>query len=149
MIIKGGLGIQSKEELLKGRLSVINFWRPLSIVPLERNPLAVLDATSISNNEIILCKHPLKETNYTFLKYYKLPIPFINTLLRPNLDHKWYYFPNMTRNEVLIFKNYDSMDTMPKNGVGMHSSFNDPNTNMNAPPRESIEVRIICYWNPI
>ena len=42
----------------------------------------------------------------------------------------------------------DSIDLMPKNGVGMHSSFNDPNTDSDAPPRESIEVRIICYWNP-
>lgn len=143
----GGLGI-TDEELRKGRLAVINFWRPLSREPLQRNPLAVLDATSIGDDDIVLCRHPAKGENYSFLKYYRLPVPFINTLIRPNPTHKWFIYPNMTRDEVLVFKNYDSMGLMPKNGTGMHSSFNDPHTPADAPPRESIEVRVVCYWYP-
>ena len=146
-IDEGGLGIDSVEQLKRGRLSIINFWRPLDALPLRRNPLAVLDATTIGDDDIVLCKHPLKDANYTFLKFYRLPIPFINTLIRPNASHRWFYFPYMTRDEVIVFKNYDSLGPMPKNGVGMHSSFHDPLTPVDAPPRESIEVRVACFWD--
>ena len=123
----------------------------------------------------MLCRHPAKKENDSFLKYYKLPIPFINTLIRPNPSHKWfthlfthayllthslthslthlltyslvrYYFPNMTQDELLVFKNYDSAASAPSNGVGMHSSFHDPSTPSSAPPRESIESRVICFY---
>lgn len=145
-IEKGGLGI-TEDQLRKGRLAVINFWRPLCHVPLQRNPLAVLDATSIGDDDIVLCRHPAKGENYSFLKYYRLPVPFINTLIRPNPTHRWFIFPNMTRDEVMVFKNYDSDHPMPKSGAGMHSSFNDPRTPEDAPPRESIEVRVVCFWH--
>jgi hypothetical protein len=146
-IENGGLGIVDVEKFRKGRLAVLNFWRPLSREPLKRNHLAVLDATSIGDDDVVLCRHPAKGENYSFLKYYRLPVPFINTLIRPNPTHRWFYFPNMTRDEVMVFKNYDSIDIMPKSGVGMHSSFNDPQTPADAPPRESIEVRVVCFWH--
>lgn len=143
----GGLGLTEK-ELREGRLSVVNFWRPMSTTPLTRNPLAVLDASTIGDDDVVLCRHPAKKENESFIKFYKLPVPFINTLIRPNPSHRWYYFPNMTRDEVMVFKNYDSIGLMPSNGVGMHSSFHDPNTAVEAPPRESIEIRVACYWYP-
>ena len=77
----------------------------------------------------------------------KVPVPFINTLIRPNASHKWYNFPHMTRDETMMFKNYDSAALMPANGVGMHSSFHDPHTPAHAPPRESIETRVVCFWH--
>jgi hypothetical protein len=143
----GGLGIVDVEEFRRGRLVVLNFWRPLNHEPLLRNHLAVLDATSVGDDDVVLCRHPAKGENYSFLKYYRLPVPFINTLIRPNVTHKWYYFPGMTRDETMVFKNYDSHAPMPKNGVGMHSSFNDPQTPADAPPRESIETRVVCFWH--
>ena len=48
----------------------------------------------------------------------------------------------MTRDEVIVFKNYDNIGAMPHNGVGMHSSFHDLNTPPHPPARESIEVRV-------
>merc|ERR1712039_1099756 len=42
-IAEGGLGI-SAEQLSRGRLVVLNYWRPLQTEPLQRNPLAVLDS---------------------------------------------------------------------------------------------------------
>jgi hypothetical protein len=53
----------------------------------------------------------------------------------------------MTRDETMVFKNYDSAALMPGNGVGMHSSFHDPHTPAHAPPRESIETRVVCFWH--
>jgi hypothetical protein len=37
----GGLGLD-REKLEKGRISVLNFWRPMCKTPLKRNHLAVL-----------------------------------------------------------------------------------------------------------
>ena len=54
----------------------------------------------------------------------------------------------MTRHEVMVFKNYDSARPTPANGVGMHSSFIHPATPPDAPPRESLEVRVLCFWLP-
>ncbi len=47
--MQGGLGL-TEEELRSGRLMVVNYWRPITKVPLERNPLAVLDASSIGDS---------------------------------------------------------------------------------------------------
>jgi hypothetical protein len=143
---EGGLGIPNSEVFLRGRLAIINFWRPMCSKPLRRSPLAVLDATTIGDSDIVVCRRPMQQENESFLKFYKLPLPFINTLARPNPNHKWYYPPNMTRDELFIFKNFDSICPAPKNGVGMHSSFSDPNTTPDAPPRESVETRVVCFW---
>ncbi|KAJ1437287.1 hypothetical protein B484DRAFT_445224 [Ochromonadaceae sp. CCMP2298] len=142
----GGLGV-TDEQLRSGRLAVINFWRPIQATPLSRNPLAVLDASTIGDDDVVLCRHPAKDENFSFIQHYRLPVPFINTLIRPNPSHKWFYFPAMTRGEVMVFKNYDSCGLMPHNGVGMHSSFEHPDTPPNTPPRESIEIRVACFWH--
>ena len=63
-----------------------------------------------------------------------------------NPDHEWYYFPEMTRDEALVFKVYESA----KDGRARftaHTSFNDPNTPVDAPPRESIEIRTLAFFD--
>ena len=51
----------------------------------------------------------------------------------------------MNRDEVVMFKTYDSNEKpfMPT----LHSAFDDPTSNENASPRESIEVRAICFFD--
>ena len=63
-----------------------------------------------------------------------------------NPDHRWYYFPKMARNEALVFKVYDS----EKDGRARftaHTAFDDPTTPAAAPPRESIEMRTIAFFD--
>jgi len=63
-----------------------------------------------------------------------------------NPGHKWYYFSNMNIDEVLVFKLYDSAkDEGLKAWRVPHASFHNT-AFKNAVPRESIEVRTICYW---
>ena len=55
---------------------------------------------------------------------------------------KWYYAPDMERDEVLLIKGWDSLD----DGRALytpHGAFDLPNTAASAPPRESIEVRTL------
>ena len=59
---------------------------------------------------------------------------------------RWYYFPEMTREEVLIFKCFDSLcDGRAR--FTAHGSFEDPNSPPNAPPRESIEIRTFAFFD--
>lgn len=58
-------------------------------------------------------------------------------------EHRWYYYPNMTPDELLIFKLYDSEETgawrVP------HGSFRDT-TYADANGRESAEIRTVLYF---
>ena len=64
-----------------------------------------------------------------------------------NPQHRWYYFPRMTRNEAILLKCYDSKDD-GRARFTAHTSFDDPNSPPNAAPRESIEVRALVFWLP-
>ena len=59
--------------------------------------------------------------------------------------HKWYFYPEMNRDEVLMFKTYDSEEKpfIPT----LHSAFDHPDTPEGASPRESIEVRAVCFFD--
>ena len=63
-----------------------------------------------------------------------------------NPAHVWFYFPQMTRNEALMFKVFDSDAGKPTRFTA-HTAFDDPNTPPNAPPRESIETRTFAFFD--
>jgi len=53
----------------------------------------------------------------------------------------------MRRDEALVFKVYDS-ETDGRARFTAHTSFNDPTTPPDAPPRQSIEVRTLAFFAP-
>ncbi len=59
--------------------------------------------------------------------------------------HRWFYFPHMRKDEVLLFKQWDS-DPACTARVSFHTSFSDPHAPPDAPPRQSIEVRALAYF---
>jgi hypothetical protein len=119
------------DELLKGRVQVINLWRPIR-GPLLDSPLAVCDATSISNDDLVpsdlVYRHRVGET-YS---------------VKFNPAHRWYYVPGMQRDEALLLKCADTATHVPARFTP-HSAFIDPTTPAAAPPRESIEVRTLVF----
>jgi hypothetical protein len=60
-----------------------------------------------------------------------------------NPDHEWWYFPDMTRDEVLFFGFHDSDHSRAWRVI--HSAFRDP-TVETAVPRHSIEVRSFAFF---
>jgi hypothetical protein len=58
--------------------------------------------------------------------------------------HEWWYFPNMTRDEVLFFVFHDSDHTRAWRVV--HTAFRDPSVDT-AVPRHSIEVRSFAFFH--
>ena len=120
------------EELLKSRFAVVQTWRPIN-KPVQREPLAIADARSIGTKELIPSARIYPDRRGEV---------YHSTF---NPEHRWYYFPNMQRNEAMVFKTFDSM----KDGRARwtaHCAFDDPTAPPDAPPRESIEMRTIAFF---
>jgi hypothetical protein len=121
-------------ELLKYRFAVINVWRPIR-GPVQESPLAVCDANSMRLDDFIA----------TDLKYPDRTGEVYSLAYNPN--HRWYYFPQMERDEALLLKCYDSAED-GRARFTAHSAFEDPTSPPDATPRESIEVRTLVFFPP-
>jgi hypothetical protein len=119
------------DQLLKGRVQIINLWRPIR-GPLLDSPLAVCDARTVKPDELVgsdlVYRHRVGET-YS-VKY--------------NPDHQWFYVPRMTADEILLLKCFDSK-TDGRARFAPHTAFADPTTPPDALPRESIELRTLVF----
>jgi len=60
-------------------------------------------------------------------------------------NHRWFYFPEMRRDEALLLKCYDSA-TDGRARFTAHTAFDDPTAPEDAAPRESIEVRTLISY---
>jgi hypothetical protein len=131
------------DRTLFTRFECINLWRALSPAP-QDYPLGICDARSVGPNE---CR-----PNYR-IKVDVLPDPEDLPTQEPNPTpaadmfefrpyHKWWFFSDMTAEEALIFKLYDS----EKRGMRCpHTAFKD-GLRANSKPRESVEIRtVVCY----
>ncbi len=65
------------------------------------------------------------------------------TVFSFNPDHRWYYFPNMTRDEVALFKFYDS--DQGRAWRVPHTAFHDQPT-LGTQMRSSVEYRVTAYF---
>ena len=114
-----------------------NAWRVLSPPP-QDVPLTVCDMRTITTEDLI-CADAIFDApgmpEWSFEGY----------LVRHNPSHRWCYFSDMTPDEVLIFKSYDSL-AQPLQCVP-HVAFDDPTCPPAAPPRQSIEVRGYAFFD--
>ncbi len=61
--------------------------------------------------------------------------------------HRWFTFPNLTADEVVMFRAYDSaLATAAKPFWTPHCAFADVTAGAHPPPRESVEMRAICLF---
>jgi hypothetical protein len=128
------------------RFIASSLWRPFSQPPQDW-PLAVCDGTSVGDDEgvpnvmVRLAELPDPENIPAHCEDEdKLPAA---SVFHFNPKHRWWYFPDMTRDEVMLVKFHDSDHS--KAWRTPHTSFRDPRV-QNAPPRESIEFRTIAYY---
>lgn len=119
------------DDLLSRRVAFINVWKPIRSV-VEERPLAMCDVESA----------PASDFFKLYLRYRDRTGE--NYVMRHTDNHKWWYFPKMTPEQIILLKTYDS-DTSVAQFVG-HSAFEDPNTREDAPMRESVEIRTICFF---
>jgi hypothetical protein len=121
------------DELLKRRFAVINVWRPLR-GPVQDAPLALADASSVPSDDLVAVD--LLYPNRTGEIYY----------VKFNRSHRWFYVPRMTRDEVLLFKCFDSAED-GRARFAPHSAFDDPTVPRDVAPRESIELRTLAFFS--
>lgn len=116
-----------------GRIVQINVWRPIA-GPVRRTPLALADAASVAGDELVA-------TDQVFAdrvgEIYHLTY---------GAGQRWYWVPEMSRDEVLLIKGWDTVD----DGRAIftpHGAFTLPDQSADAPPRESIETRTYCIFD--
>ena len=120
------------EELLKGRVQVINMWRPIRAEPLRDAPLAVCDSRTVAAADLVPSDLVYRErVGETYS-------------VRYNPAHRWFYVPEMRRDEVLLLKIADTKTDISARFMP-HTSFTDPTTPPDALPRESIELRTLVF----
>jgi len=128
------------------RFIASSLWRPISTPPHDWS-LAVCDFRSVDPDEgvanVMVNVEKLPEGDDVFAELPgedRLPAA---SVFRFNPAHRWYYYPDMTRDEVLMFKFYDSDHSVAWRAP--HTAFEDPH-----PPRpnmrESIEFRTVAYF---
>ena len=113
-----------------------NIWRALSPPP-QNLPLALCDSRSVSPADLV-------EADAVMDLPGKPESSYEGLVVRYNSRHRWSHFPDMNRDEVLVFKTHDSDPAHPKHVP--HAAFNDPTCPPGAVPRSSIEMRVIAYW---
>ena len=133
------------------RFALINVWRNIDRSPVMSDPLALCDGQTLAPDELVVFEihyHDRIGENY-FAKY--------------SAYHEWWYYPLMTRDEVVLIKQWDSAGGLAQSGgvqadssagnrdapctFSFHTAFRDPNTLTDAPDRQSIEVRCVAFFD--
>jgi hypothetical protein len=117
------------EAAAVGRYCILNFWRSIA-GPVRDVPLAVCDARTIQASELVAGQ--VRYPRRTGEIYYLLQ----------STRHRWSYFSEMDRDEVLVFKQYDSQ-VSGTTRFTPHAAFTLPDVAPDTPPRESIELRCL------
>jgi hypothetical protein len=122
---------EEAEDLLRGRVEVINLWRPIR-GPLRDAPLAVCDASSVAPGDLVPADLVYTDrTGETYAVTY-------------NPKHRWFFAPAMQRDEALLIKCFDS-ETDGRARFAPHTAFDDPTAPPDMLPRESIEIRSLVF----
>lgn len=129
--VKDILGESEAQRLATSGAHIIqvNAWRPIR-GPVQRAPLALADASSIRPEELIATDQVFPDRVGEI--YHLVHAP----------SQRWYFAPQMTPDEVLLIKGWDSQED-GRARFTPHGAFELPDTDESAPPRESIELRAL------
>ena len=131
-----------------GRFAIINLWRNVATGPVQSKPLALCDSRTVDPQDLVVFEIHYADRigeNY-FAKHAD--------------RHRWFYYPEMSPDEALLIKQWDSSgplarshgkqsdasDPAATSTFSYHSAFDDPGAPQDAPDRQSIEVRCIAIY---
>lgn len=119
------------------RCAIYNVWRVFSDPP-QDVPLAVCDVRTVSaadeDHAEAIIDLPGSDDPYRSM----------TTVYRPNPANRWTYFSNMTVDEALVFKAWDSDPERPRRVP--HSAFTNTQAGPDWPSRSSVETRVLAYF---
>ena len=127
------LSEEEREEVMCGRFAFVNAWRSIdSEHAVQESPLALLDPDTVRPEEVVPYKMVFADRVGE------------NLALLHGETHRWLYYPRMVRDEVLLFKTYDSHEGGAR--MVFHTAVEDEASPADAPPRRSIEVRAVASF---
>jgi hypothetical protein len=113
-----------------------NVWRVMTPPP-QDVPLAVCDAGTTTAADVT--------TGVAVIDAPGAPeVRFGSSIYRANPAHRWYWYPDMTPEEALVFKAFDS-DRGRLQGCP-HSAFDNPGCPPGVTPRASVEIRAYAFF---
>ena len=141
--------MDAKRALANGRFAVINVWRNIADRPVAVHPLALCDGRSVDPQDLVV-----------FEIHYQDRIGE-NYFAKHSPNHRWYYYPSLTRAEALLIKQWDSNGALARSDgkvsdaadsdapctFSFHSAFRDTTAPLDAPDRWSIEVRCMVLYD--
>jgi hypothetical protein len=124
-----------REAQLAGkRLMNVNLWRGTR--PVRCSPLAVCDARSLEKGDFMLVR---------FGEAPPPPDPVPGGLnVAYNPKHRWYYYPDMEPDEVIVFRLFDTANQDWH--MTAHTAIVDPTAAPDAPKRMSYELRTLAVF---
>jgi hypothetical protein len=125
------------DELQIGcRCAIYHVWRSLTPAPQDA-PLALCDGRTVKAQDCVAAD--------TILDFPGSRLGRTEaTLFRYNTEQRWYYFPNMTRDEVIVFKDFDSDARHPCRVP--HTAFEDPTCPPGVPARVSLDLQLFAIF---
>ncbi len=121
------------ERLKQRRFAIVNAWRSIG-GPVADHPLVLCDARTVRDVDLVSVERRGEDRTG------ELQVALHDSAQR------WYHYPRMQRDEVLLFKTYDSaLDGRAR--FTPHSSCKDPRAPADAPPRESLETRCLVFFD--
>eukprot|EP00931_Biecheleriopsis_adriatica_P078127 TRINITY_DN51597_c0_g1_i1.p1 TRINITY_DN51597_c0_g1~~TRINITY_DN51597_c0_g1_i1.p1 ORF type:complete len:361 (-),score=58.59 TRINITY_DN51597_c0_g1_i1:19-1101(-) len=120
-------------------IMVLNFWRPVLPMkgPVKKHPLAVCDPRTVKFEDIVPISIRWDELGYVRM-----------LTLAHDPEQKWYYYPDMTTDEVLVFKSFQYFKSQagPELNTCFHTAFEHPQAPPNAEARQSSEYRVRVWF---
>ena len=164
-VAEESIGSDTFAAMAGKRMIQINVWKSLNGT-VKRSPLALCDASSVEYADLVKTQIIFKSLdslgsdslNPDSLDTDSLDTDSLNPdslepdkygeifALRQNPKQRWMYFPEITTNEALLIKGYDT-DFSGVARFTPHTAFEYPNQDESAEPRHSIEARAFAFFD--
>jgi len=119
------------------RFAIYQTWRCVSPPP-QDNTLVLCDASTIRAEDCLTFDACLREP------FEEPGNQFESQLCHYDAGQRWYYFPDLTADELIVFKAFDSDPA--RWAQPLHNSADIPGLPADAAPRASIEARFFAFW---
>ena len=122
------------------RMIQINVWKSLNGT-VRRSPLALCDASSIDEADLVKTQIHFQDSDGIYPETTGEIFA-----LRQNPFQRWMYFPEITANEAILIKGYDT-DLSGVARFTPHTAFEYPHQDESSKPRHSIEARAFAFFD--
>jgi len=138
-----------EQTIASGRYAFINLWRNIDVAPVQSDPLALCDAQTVRPEDLSVFE--IHYADRVGENYWAKPAP----------GHSWFVYPEIERREAMLIKQWDSAGALARTEgregdagdpeapctFSFHTAYYDPETMDGKPPRWSIEVRCVVFYD--